>query len=53
MGPSIDVLNQHVHIRVLASGGQLQQLIKLLGDRADGAVRDRELAELPSQPHST
>lgn len=30
VGPAIDVLHQHVHIGVLAPGGQVQQLIELL-----------------------
>lgn len=50
MGPAIDVLHQHVHIGVMALGGQMQQLIKLLwGQSRRKQVRCWELVE-PLQP---
>lgn len=36
VGPTVDVLHQHVHVGVLAPGGQVQQLIKLLGTEQSG-----------------
>lgn len=34
--PSVDVLHQHVHVGVLASGRQVQQLVELLQGQSDG-----------------